>query len=430
MSLWRKLLGISPERDDEPRDPGETSRGSGPIGTPETGALPRAALAEESERPDVSPLAMARKHQQAGELQKALDVLFEHVRGDAGGASEIRFELASLLLERGEWAPAIRVVEPALLVPGARQQALALMSELHELLGQREQAAAFCERLMGHSIGAAGVRARWERLRGEGHGKKHQGVTVFAAKAPLPSRYRVIRQVGVGGAGTVFEVREAPLSRSVALKLYHRQSDQGRARLLREARVPAKLNHRGVVRVFDVDLGAGVLAMEWLARGSVRHAMGQEALELGRVLGWLRSTAEAMAAVHAAGYVHRDLKPSNLLLRNHTEVVVTDFGLSLPIGKHPDSRSGAEGTLGYMAPEQRQGRPAHPAEDIFAFGACIRSLISCVGQGSEGEEPRLSGGDAPGRWLALADRCMSPNQAVRPDAKGLLEALDPCAGPV
>jgi serine/threonine-protein kinase len=106
--------------------------------------------------------------------------------------------------------------------------------------------------------------------------------------------------------------------------------------------------------------------------------------------------------VHASGVVHRDVKPSNFLLRRDGRVVLTDFGVACTIG----TRTGQapEGTLAYMAPEQRRGDAAHPSFDVFALGLCLKELI---GAGAGAEDERL-------RHVLAA--CLASNAADRPSA--------------
>lgn len=184
-------------------------------------------------------------------------------------------------------------------------------------------------------------------------------------------RYRIVRELGRGGAGTVFAAEDVQTTRTVALKIYHSvRSRPERERLLAEARVAASIEHPGVVRILDLDETLGSIAMELLARGSVKSVVAEQSSP-ERLFGLARSFAEALAFVHAAGVVHRDLKPSNLLLRDDGRVVVTDFGVARRAGEVPPE---AEGTLAYMAPEQREAKPVSPRADVFSMGRILLEL--------------------------------------------------------
>jgi serine/threonine protein kinase len=140
--------------------------------------------------------------------------------------------------------------------------------------------------------------------------------------------------------------------------------------------------------------------MEWVRGGSIRHVLRKGALPMERALRWLVSALDALEYVHRHGFVHRDLKPSNMLLREDDRVVLTDFGLAARIGHTPNVRGGGEGTLAYMAPEQREA--AHPSADVHALGATMREILS---QATGDPDPAL---------LELAAACTRRDPTARP----------------
>jgi serine/threonine-protein kinase len=224
-------------------------------------------------------------------------------------------------------------------------------------------------------------------------------------------RYRVLSELGRGGAGTVFLVEDVSLGRRCALKVYHRRGRGERVRLMSEARSAARFEHLGVVRVFDVDETLGAIAMELLP-GSIRAEHRRGGLAAARVASWLRSVAEVLEHIHAAGVVHRDLKPSNLLLRGDDRVVLTDFGLACEVGAVPSAAEAGEGTLAYMPLEQRAGAAASPSMDLHALGVAARELLAAVA------------GPLPAQLLALAADCERARPEDRPTAAEVRAALD------
>jgi serine/threonine protein kinase len=195
----------------------------------------------------------------------------------------------------------------------------------------------------------------------------------------------------------------------VALKVYHRRGRLERERLLAEAQVPAHIEHPGVVRIFDLDPGLGAIAMEWVRGGSVRRRLDAGVVSLDDVRRWLSTALDALAFVHASGFVHRDIKPSNFLLREDDRVVLTDFGLATRIGEVGHM---GQGTLAYMAPEQRRAEAeATPAEDVHAFGATLRELL---GQ---------SKGEVPESLVSLAAVCTRADPASRPSVHELISEV-------
>ncbi|HEV7557078.1 MAG TPA: protein kinase, partial [Kofleriaceae bacterium] len=209
----------------------------------------------------------------------------------------------------------------------------------------------------------------------------------LAAGARL-GRYQLVRELGAGSMGEVWDARDTELDRFVALKVLRPSVGDGvaRARLVREARAMARLRHPNVITVFDAATidGRDVIAIEridgttlasWLAAGHARRDVFATLVAAGR----------GLAAAHAAGIVHRDFKPQNVLVESGASgrVVVTDFGLARAAGETDDAAASVPafgaldspltmtgavlGTPAYMAPEQLAGDPADERSDQFAF---------------------------------------------------------------
>src|ERR1700733_6845798 len=155
---------------------------------------------------------------------------------------------------------------------------------------------------------------------------------------PLPGmrwgasgRYVIQKRVGAGGMGTVYEATDELLGRGVALKVLHRSSDEdeevNRARILREARLAARVEHDRIARVYDVGEHEGVLfvAMEFVRGTSLRASMSEG--DLFYTLKLATQIAEGLAELHANDVIHRDLKPENVMLSKQGGVKLVDFGL-------------------------------------------------------------------------------------------------------
>lgn len=200
----------------------------------------------------------------------------------------------------------------------------------------------------------------------------------------LADRYRLLEQLGEGGASVVFRVRDERLDADRALKLLHPSLAEGgmRRRLEDEARAMAQLDHPHVLRVYDVgeDAGRAFVVMA-LARNSLADELiadGPQPAEIA--VSWILQALSALAAAHALGIVHRDVKPQNLLVESAGTVVLADFGIALLTdGRHERStRTGAAmGSLAYMAPEQRlDARNVGPQADVYAVGASLYHLLT------------------------------------------------------
>lgn len=398
----------------------------------EVAARPEASVsAEGAPRSAESVLGAAASGDAPLERERALEALEALVR-DAREPEALRLgrrvlaahptesgfalRLAELAASRGDDVLASQLLAPALDGPRVPLPAWVLAGELAERRGDADTALAAYERALARDVDYPRAKERAARLReARGGQRESAGATLLADGALAQGRYRVLRELGRGGAGTAFAVRDLHTERVVALKLYHGRGALERERLRGEARVAASLEHPGVVRIFDLDEALLAIAMEHVPGGSVRDALRRGAVPWARVRRWLLTAAEALAYVHAQGFVHRDVKPSNWLVRPDDRVVLTDFGLSRRRGELPGAAGtpgeGGEGTRAYMPPEQRAGAAAEPAADVHALGVTMRELFSQVTD------------EVPAALLALAAECAASDPSARPALDTVRAAL-------
>jgi eukaryotic-like serine/threonine-protein kinase len=208
--------------------------------------------------------------------------------------------------------------------------------------------------------------------------------------------FQILSQLGVGGMGEVYLAEDTRLHRKVALKVLPAELTQNRDRLRRfeqEAQAAAALNHPNIAHIYEIGEheGTHVIAMEYIAGETLREKIHRERTELKRLLKCLQQVAEGLSKAHAAGIVHRDLKPDNIMITRDGFAKVLDFGLAKLVEKsgpglgqsegsdaptavmQPHSVPGVVmGTVGYMSPEQAQGKTNEidHRSDVFSFG-CI-----------------------------------------------------------
>ena len=230
--------------------------------------------------------------------------------------------------------------------------------------------------------------------------------------------------IGSGGMGNVFRARDRRLSRDVAVKLISAQgAEDAQARLEREARTLALLDHPNIVRIFQVSHSEGqpFIAMELLEGGSLAE---QLPLPAERVASVGVELCAALTYAHARGVVHRDLKPHNVLFTREGRTVLTDFGIARVFGAAL-SREGwtltAEGSISgtpdYISPEARKGAQPDPRMDIYSLGVVLYEALT--GELPQGNFPRL----APG-WDRVIRRALSPDPRERyADAAAFSRAL-------
>jgi serine/threonine protein kinase/tetratricopeptide (TPR) repeat protein len=205
--------------------------------------------------------------------------------------------------------------------------------------------------------------------------------------------YRIIEAIGAGGMGEVYRAHDARLQRDVALKLLpraHAADDEARARLLREARAAAALNHPHICTIYDVGEsdGRAYIAMELVDGRPLDHAIPDGGLAPAEVIAVGLQIADAVAHAHDMGVLHRDLKSSNIMVTPVGRVKVLDFGLAKRVTREgpPDATTAGgtlvtrpghlAGTLAYMAPEQLRGQPASAASDVWAVGVVLHEMAA------------------------------------------------------
>lgn len=220
-----------------------------------------------------------------------------------------------------------------------------------------------------------------------------------AGEGDLPlvfGRYTLLRLIGEGGMGRVFEARlEGPsgFRKTVALKVIRvdvaEQSPHIREAIIKEARVGGLLRHPNVVDVYDFGIHDGHpwVAMELVTGEGLERRIAREApLETTQALRIAIDVARGLQHVHElqvdgrpAGLVHRDLKPANVLLGQHGEVKISDFGLARAAEGEGITSTGTQsirGTPAYMAPEQAKGEPLDGRSDLFALGAMLFEMLA------------------------------------------------------
>ncbi|MCA9036335.1 MAG: serine/threonine protein kinase, partial [Planctomycetaceae bacterium] len=184
--------------------------------------------------------------------------------------------------------------------------------------------------------------------------------------------------IGCGGMGTVYRARQSKLNRTVAVKMIVRQHMKPSLvdRFYVEARAAGKLDHPGIVPVYDVgQFGPYVFyAMAFVPGGTLAELVAKRPLSPQAAADMVRMIAEAVQYAHERGIIHRDLKPSNILLESDQRPKVADFGLAKQLESSSDLTASGDvlGTPGYMPPEQAGGQTSvTTAADIYGLGAIL-----------------------------------------------------------
>ncbi|WP_443677142.1 protein kinase domain-containing protein [Micromonospora alfalfae] len=207
-----------------------------------------------------------------------------------------------------------------------------------------------------------------------------------ASRQLIADRYRLVRPLGQGGMGRVWQARDEMLQRDVAIKelvappgLRDDERREMRERSMREARAVARLGHPNVVRVFDVLHAGGDpwIVMELVPSRSLQQVLEAEgSMPADRAARIGLGILGALRAAHRAGVLHRDVKPANVLLGDDGRVVLTDFGLATLPGDPRMTQTGMVlGSPAFLAPERATDGDVGPAADLWSLGATLYAAV-------------------------------------------------------
>ena len=215
------------------------------------------------------------------------------------------------------------------------------------------------------------------------------------------SHYTIVRSLGSGGMGVVYEAEDANLGRRVAVKFLPQalaRDAQALERFQREARAASALNHPGICTVYTIEQHEGehFIVMELLEGETLAQRLVRQRFEVGELLDVAIQVADALESAHAKGIVHRDIKPANIFINARGQVKILDFGLAKieqamnrsdpgPQGETQvaaprdlTSAGTAMGTVAYMSPEQARGQLTDARTDLFSVGTVLYQMATGV----------------------------------------------------
>lgn len=373
----------------------------------------------------------ARAYERGGEAIKAARLL--EAANDVIGASkvleaqvrrrpddgELLVALGSLLHRYGKTDAAVRVLQRVR--PDAtehRRAALTLLVEAFERLG----------------FGQARVEAEAELKKLGGPAAPDAAPPVAPVRTRLYGRYEVVREAASSPHARVIECIDGVRGEKVAVKVFAGYDARGAgrdalARFEREVRVLAALDHPNIVPLRDYLPEGPALVLQWMGGGTLEQMLAAEPLAPARAVEIAQAVLAALGEAHRLGIIHRDVKPANVLFDDAGVTRLGDFGVAHLSDLSATATAGVIGTLGYMSPEQREGRPATVRSDIYAVGAMLWEMLT-------GEMPVATTADdeAPASGIATGGRVrpsgLHRDLGARHDALVFsLLALDPAQRP-
>ena len=248
------------------------------------------------------------------------------------------------------------------------------------------------------------------------------------------SHYRILRKLGQGAMGVVYQAEDVRLGRSVAIKFLPEElSDDPQVleRFQREARAASALNHPNICTVHEVGEHEDVpfIVMEYVTGKSLDQLIGSGGLPVNQVLSYAVQVSDALVRAHSAGIVHRDLKPANIMVNQDGLVKLLDFGLAklmepssnefsrkktLRTEENPSTERGKlVGTIAYMSPEQTLGEEVDARTDLFSFGVVLYEMTTGARPLTSDTSPAQLNPETSTNLAAIIQKALEKDREVR-----------------
>ena len=312
-------------------------------------------------------------------------------------SKEIYHSLAEIYSKTGDIERAIKLLEDALKgkeLDDTNKETFYMLGKLYEEKGDTEKAKEIYKQFVIKLIDYKDAQERYKSLKTPTPKRSRERilispgtatVTDAQAKRVVEKRYKIIEKLGEGGMGIVYKAKDERLDRIVTLKIMKPElaiRKREKEKFLREARIVAKLEHPGIVRLYDVveekeDMMI-YLVFEFLEGRSLAVMVDEKRrLPYKKVLRYVVKICDALSYAHGKGVVHRDIKPSNIMIDKKDNPKLLDFGIARVAYETYSSLTGrTSGTPAYMSPEQHLGVKSDARTDIYSLGVTMYEAIT------------------------------------------------------
>ncbi|MFC2094201.1 protein kinase [Bacteroidota bacterium] len=197
------------------------------------------------------------------------------------------------------------------------------------------------------------------------------------------SHYKILEKLGGGGMGVVYKARDTKLDRTVALKFlppHLHLDEEAEQRFISEAKAASSFDHPNICTIYEInktDEDQIYIAMACYERESLKEKLNNGPLKIDEITDYSIQIAKGLERAHEAGITHRDIKPANIMITNHGEVKILDFGLAKSLNDPGITKIGSTiGTASYMSPEQAKGTEVNHQSDIWSLGVVMYQMIT------------------------------------------------------
>ena len=231
--------------------------------------------------------------------------------------------------------------------------------------------------------------------------------------------YKILKQIGRGGMGVVYQAQDLRLNRFVALKFLPESDERLKTRFLQEARAASALDHVNLCTIYEINetpSGEMFISMAFYEGETLRKKLPRGPFSIAEAMNYAIQMTTGLTRAHESGIVHRDLKPANIMITRDGVIKILDFGLAKLMGETRITKSGtALGTVAYMSPEQARGIDVDHRSDIWSLGVVFYEMLT-------GQIP-FTGSNEQLLIHAILDSQYRPLHGLRPDTPPELEQI-------